>query len=85
MEGGPYSEDGTFRHAFTTSNEQLSLQSKITQRYNFLCFHIRPFNYSPKELLRNKLQWNLSIADMLYSGHLLIADTISGNQLHIFY
>ena len=27
------------------------------------------------------LQWNLSIADMLYSGHLSIADTFSRNQI----
>ena len=27
------------------------------------------------------LQWNLSIADMLYIGHLSIADTFSRNQL----
>ena len=27
------------------------------------------------------IQWNLSIADMLYSGHLYIADTFSRNQL----
>ena len=27
----------------------------------------------------NLLQWNLSIADMLYSGHLSIADTFPKN------
>ena len=27
------------------------------------------------------VQWNLSIADMLYSGHLSIADTFLRNQL----
>ena len=32
-----------------------------------------------------KIQWNLSIADMLYSGHLSIADTILENQLQVFY
>ena len=26
-----------------------------------------------------ELQWNLAIADMLYSGHLAITDTISKN------
>ena len=31
------------------------------------------------------IQWNLSIADMLYSGHLPIADTNFGNQLKTFY
>ena len=28
-----------------------------------------------------QIQWNLSIADMLYSGHLSIADTSLRNQL----
>ena len=32
-------------------------------------------------MLARKIQWNLSIADMLYSGHLSIADTSLGNQL----
>ena len=27
------------------------------------------------------LQWNLSMADMIYSGHIFIADTLSRNQL----
>ena len=31
------------------------------------------------------IQWNLSIADMLYSKHLSIADTNFGNQLKRFY
>ena len=31
------------------------------------------------------IQWNLSIADMLYSGHLSIADSIFGNQLPIIH
>ena len=31
--------------------------------------------------ISNCLQWNLSIASMLYSGHLSIADTFSRNQL----
>ena len=30
--------------------------------------------------LSNLIQWNLSIADMLYSGHLSIADTFSETQ-----
>ena len=31
------------------------------------------------ENLRKEIQWNLSIADMLYSGHLSIADTFPKN------
>ena len=30
---------------------------------------------------QNHIQWNLPRADMLYSGHLSIADTFSRNQL----
>ena len=30
-------------------------------------------------LISIQIQWNLSIADMLYSGHLSIADNISKN------
>ena len=33
----------------------------------------------PKYLPRTFIQWNLSIADMLYSEHLSIADTIHKN------
>ena len=33
--------------------------------------------------LKFKLQWNLSIADMLYSGHLSTADTLSRNQFSL--
>ena len=33
--------------------------------------------------INTPLQWNLSIADMLYSGHLSIADTFSWNQLSL--
>ena len=33
----------------------------------------------------NAIQWYLSMADMLYSGHLSIADTVFRNQLHICY
>ena len=29
---------------------------------------------------KNTLEWNLSVADMLYSGHLFIADTIHKNR-----
>ena len=32
-----------------------------------------------------RLHWNISIADMLYSGHFSVADTIFENQLPIFY
>ena len=32
-----------------------------------------------------KIQWNLSISDMLYSGHLSIADTSFENKLTTFY
>ena len=31
-----------------------------------------------------RLQWNLSTVDLLYSGHLTIADTILGIQLLIY-
>ena len=32
-----------------------------------------------------RIQWNLSVADMLYSGHLSISDTICKNQIDIFH
>ena len=31
-----------------------------------------------------EVQWNLSIADMLYSGHIFMIDTIFGNQWQVF-
>ena len=34
-------------------------------------------------LIERPVQWNLSIADMLYGGHLSIADTLSKNQFSL--
>ena len=31
------------------------------------------------------VQWNLSIADMIYSGQLSMADTFPKNGLHVFF
>ena len=38
-------------------------------------------NYVLIDKCAKGIQWNLSIADMLYSGHLSIADTFSRNRL----
>ena len=49
--------------------------------YIALIFIVHNFEYAVYNL---EVQWNLSIADMLYSGHIFIIDTIFMNKWQVF-
>ena len=57
--------------------------SRVSIKYSFIVpqwYYIIDCHGNVETIHQSKIQWNLSIADMLYSGHVSIADTFFRNQ-----
>ena len=58
-----------------------SVPNRVVSQYHKALVISNSTELHPYVKLKLDIQWNLSIADMLYSGHLSIADTFFRNQL----